>query len=235
MPSPRQTTRIDSPATQETYSSRGYELIPIKDYLDNRLLSERALEDERVGNLRAEILALRNELAVAAEGNEKALQAALLSAEKAINAANVAAEKAINAASLAAEKAILAALSAAEKLEQERIGGVKLEILSLRNELAVAAYASKEAIDIAKAANEKRLDGMNEFRQSLTDQNATYMPRIETEQRFNSLGTMVADVKDRQTSSDAKGIGQTHFFNYLVAGFAMLASIVAVIMAFVKH
>jgi hypothetical protein len=39
--------------------------------------------------------------------------------------------------------------------------------------------ADTRATQVALAANEKRLDGMNEFRQSLRDQNATFVTRTE--------------------------------------------------------
>lgn len=38
------------------------------------------------------------------------------------------------------------------------------------------------ATAVALAANEKRLDGMNEFRQTLADQTASFLPRAEFEE-----------------------------------------------------
>jgi hypothetical protein len=55
----------------------------------------------------------------------------------------------------------------------------------LRHEERVAT--DKEAVRLALMANEKRLDGMNEFRQALTDQSNMMITRHESESSHNSL------------------------------------------------
>ena len=67
-------------------------------------------------------------------------------------------EKAIDAAFHAQEKAVAAALSAAER-----------------------------AVNKAEVASEKRFDSVNEFRSTLTDQNATFLPRPEFDRAILAL------------------------------------------------
>jgi hypothetical protein len=63
------------------------------------------------------------------------------------------------------------------------------EAVSLKQYIDALSAARDEALHAALAANEKRLDGMNEFRQTLKDQQATYVTRVEL---FGWLGAAVA-------------------------------------------
>jgi hypothetical protein len=47
----------------------------------------------------------------------------------------------------------------------------------------------EKAIAKAEAATDRRLEGMNEFRDQLADQTKTYIPRAEAEQRFAEIDT----------------------------------------------
>ena len=50
---------------------------------------------------------------------------------------------------------------------------------------------SEKAIEKANTANEKRLDNVNEFRQTLTDQTATFMPRQEYTVQHKALESKI--------------------------------------------
>jgi hypothetical protein len=54
------------------------------------------------------------------------------------------------------------------------------QIKALSDIVALAFQAGEKAILKAEAAADKRADGQNEFRQTLSDQAATLMPRAET-------------------------------------------------------
>lgn len=90
----------------------------------------------------------------------------------------VAQEQALVAAFTASEQALAAAFTSAAKAieEADRRYEQRFE-------------GQEKAINKAEAANEKRFEGVNEFRDQLRDQGATFMPRAESESRTtqNSL------------------------------------------------
>src|ERR1035437_207791 len=65
-------------------------------------------------------------------------------------------------------------------------------------EAVLAALAStKEAINKAEQANEKRFDAVNEFRSTLSDQQAKLMTRTEYESAHKALAEKIDGVTDR--------------------------------------
>jgi hypothetical protein len=82
--------------------------------------------------------------------------------------------QALTAALLAAEKAVQTALTAAEK-----------------------------AVTKAEAATEKRFEGVNEFRQALSDQTSTFPSRAE----LDAVRERVADLSTRMDKNEGKGSG----------------------------
>jgi hypothetical protein len=75
-------------------------------------------------------------------------------------------------------------LSKAEDLSIERIGAAK----ELAQERFAAALA---AVDVAGKALEKRFDSVNEFRQTLIDQNITFVKSIEYNAQYKALSDKV--------------------------------------------
>jgi hypothetical protein len=77
--------------------------------------------------------------------------------------------KALDAAFLAQQVAMQAALAAAEKA------------------VSTAMQAAEKAVNKAETAAERRFESVNEFRQQLADQAASFMPRSEAEQRLAAI------------------------------------------------
>lgn len=86
---------------------------------------------------------------------------------------------------------------------------IKIKMLREHFETIIQAYemrqddrtkAEREALRIALVANEKRLDGMNEFRQALTDQANTMVTRreVDTTRRESEAATLSLIAKDQQ-------------------------------------
>jgi predicted mannosyl-3-phosphoglycerate phosphatase (HAD superfamily) len=67
-----------------------------------------------------------------------------------------------------------------------------------------ALAAAKEASDKAEAAADKRFDGVNEFRQALTDQNATFMSRVEYVTAHGALEDKVTSNSERMTALELR-------------------------------
>lgn len=84
----------------------------------------------------------------------------------------------------------------------------KFEILTALREadritLNAALAAADRAVAKAEAANEKRFEGVNEFRKTLSDQAATFPTRSEVEARMVALGEKIGDLQIRVEKSEA--------------------------------
>jgi hypothetical protein len=64
---------------------------------------------------------------------------------------------------------------------------LQAQLISLRENTALAFTASEKAISKAETASEKRFESVNEFRQTLTDQAATFMQRAQVETLLGNL------------------------------------------------
>lgn len=82
------------------------------------------------------------------------------------------------------------ALASAERLEKERF-----EAAQRRTDLRYEA--AKEATEKAEHSLEKRFESVNEFRKTLADQAATFLPRAESETRIQSLLAKIHAVETR--------------------------------------
>jgi hypothetical protein len=132
--------------------------------------------------------------------------------------------KALDAAFVAAEKAVATALASAEK-----------------------------AVSVAERANEKRFEGVNEFRSALTDQAATFLPRAVFEASLVAVEDKITDARDRLTLIEGltrginqagdtgrarEGLSQASIGNRLVllgVGISVVVIIVNVVIAIVIH
>lgn len=101
--------------------------------------------------------------------------------------------KALDAAFLAAEKAVQTALAAAEK-----------------------------AVVKAEVAAEKRFDGVNEFRQLVTDLVREQMPRAEAEQRLTAMAEKIDEVKLVLSQSQGRGAGLSAGWGYLLGAASLI-------------
>lgn len=110
--------------------------------------------------------------------------------------------KALDAALLAAEKAVQTALTAAEK-----------------------------AVTKAEVAAEKRFEAVNEFRQVLTDQTSTFLPRTEYITAHESLEKLVTTLTDRFNQAEGHGSGITAAWGYLAGAIGLAAAVVSIIIA----
>lgn len=80
-----------------------------------------------------------------------------------------------------------------------------------------------EAVKTANAANDKRFEGVNEFRAQLSDQVNTFLPRKEYDARHETLENRVTELTDRLNRSDGqdKGSDLTRSDMYKLGGFVI--------------
>lgn len=105
------------------------------------------------------------------------VEVALVEREKAASALSHETERAAGIADAEREKSAVALRETLR--ESMRVGddNLRQHILSQRESIQQALDASQQAISKAEMANEKRFEGVNEFRGQLRDQQSTFLPR----------------------------------------------------------
>jgi hypothetical protein len=81
------------------------------------------------------------------------------------------------------------------------------QFAALREKFEAAINAADRAVTKAETAAEKRFEGVNEFRNTLSDQQRTLMPRAETEIRFKALEEKLDRVQDALAARQNQGEG----------------------------
>lgn len=100
--------------------------------------------------------------------------------------------------------------------------------------VAAALQAAKEAVEKAETAANKRFDSANEFRQQLNDQAATFMPRLEAEQRIGQQAERLAGIESRMERQGGRQEGAGRFGGTMVSIASLLIAAVAVAVALFK-
>jgi pyruvate-formate lyase len=127
-----------------------------------------------------------------------------------------------------------------EKVGDERDRRYEQRFLAQEQAAKIAIDAANKALDKADSATANRFESVNEFRQTLTDQTATFMPRPEITTFLNSLkGEMLtkADQSDRQISeikkeqADQALIRASQNRYFLTTGLISLAVVIAGVLA----
>jgi hypothetical protein len=106
---------------------------------------------------------------------------------------------------------ILAVIEGNDRRYEQRFNDTKLAVdasLIAADKAVVAALAGqKEAVTKAETAAEKRFESVNEFRNTLSDQQRNLMPRSEAEVKFDSFTKQIDGVVARLDKSEGKGVG----------------------------
>lgn len=92
-----------------------------------------------------------------------------------------------------------------------------------------ALAAADRATAKAETASEKRFEGVNEFRASLSDQSRLLMPRAESEQIVKSLEAKIAALEERVSARDNRGLGMGALAGWIVAGIATVGALLAML------
>lgn len=94
--------------------------------------------------------------------------------------------------------------------------------------VSAALAAAEKAVTKAETASEKRFDGVNEFRQSLSDQQATFARQDVVAAQLASMDARVSALTTQGTETKGRGAGLTQAWGYVVA-------LAAIAVAFFKH
>jgi small-conductance mechanosensitive channel len=114
------------------------------------------------------------------------------------------------------DKAVAAAFAAQEKL------------------VSAALAAAERAVLKAEAAAERRFESVNEFRQTLSDQQANLMPRKEAQVELNAIREKVDEFASRLERHEAKGAGISAGWGYLVGLIGFLAAVAGLASRFIS-
>lgn len=143
-------------------------------------------------------------------------------------------------------------------LMAERMDELKGQIADRANEMRLALDGKLEEINLryqqrfeaqqiailkSETATEKRLEGVNEFRQTLSDQTINLMTRVEAMALINSLTEKIDDTKNRVITIESvklggkeqkDGMSQTAQIIATIIGILVPASVLIVAMSKVK-
>lgn len=102
-----------------------------------------------------------------------------------------------------------------------------------RTAVDAALTSAKEAVTKAEMASEKRFEGVNEFRATLSDQQRTLIPRAEAELRFSSLEKQISELKTAQVGNVERRAGGMDMRSAIIAGIGILIGIIGLSSRFV--
>ncbi len=108
------------------------------------------------------------------------------------------------------------------------------EIDNVKEVAKEALISSKEAADKALSAIDKRLEGVNEFRGQMADQQRTYIPRQEVEIMFKNISERTAKNEELLSRIDASKKGSGETWAYVIGAIGLLIGIITLIVKYGK-
>ncbi len=124
------------------------------------------------------------------------------------------------------------------RLLDERDAKYEIRFRGVEEAARAAATVGADAAARIERATEKRFESVNEFRQTLSEQAATLMPRAETEtlnrvvtDKISALDTRLNATDARLTRLEGRGSGMAAGWGYLVAAIGAVAAIVGIVLA----
>lgn len=104
----------------------------------------------------------------------------------------------------ALKEVLLAKLEVQQVQGNERDRRYEERFKATDDKTSLALSASEKAVAKAELATEKRFEGVNEFRATLSDQAARLYPRAEAEAKFRGYDEKFEDVKSQLSTSSGK-------------------------------
>lgn len=98
-----------------------------------------------------------------------------------------------------------------------------------KDAVATAMAAAERQTSKAERDAEKRFESVNEFRQQLSDQAATFIPRLEAEQRIKALADKVEMLQAFAAATTGKGQGANALFVAIIGVVSLIGAIIALV------
>lgn len=108
------------------------------------------------------------------------------------------------------------------------------DVDSLKEYMDARLEDQQQAVIVATAANEKRLDAVNEFRAQLNDQALSFLTRNEYAPQHQALAKRIDDLTDRFNITTGKSSGMNSSWLLLTGAVGLGAGIIAIIY-YVSH
>jgi len=105
---------------------------------------------------------------------------------------------------------------------------------ALEKSFLLAMSSADKAVQKAETAIERRLEGVNEFRATLADQQRLLMPRAEVEVIVNSMNERIADLKQQLDTLKAERQGIKGGWGYAVGVVGLVLAILSLMRFMVK-
>lgn len=109
---------------------------------------------------------------------------------------------------------------------QDNQKALEAALVSQEKAVAAALAATKEAINKAEVATEKRFESVNEFRQALTDQTNSFLPRLEYNAQHKALEEKVDTLTARMNQDKGQEISMSKIYAAIGAVGAILGIII---------
>jgi hypothetical protein len=102
-------------------------------------------------------------------------------------------------------------------------------IVSLRDYVDTRLLSLEKATESARVAMERRLDGMNEFRDALRDQASLMITRREMMSELDPIKRELQDSRDFRVTLQAKASQQSVYITLLIALASLVINIVKLV------
>lgn len=100
--------------------------------------------------------------------------------------------------------------------------------------VSAALAAADRAVQKAETASEKRFDSVNEFRNTLADQQRTLMPRGEVEVLFKAVNEKLDLMGKRLDKTEGIKTGSSNTWGYVVGLIGVLVAVFTLLSKFIK-
>lgn len=92
--------------------------------------------------------------------------------------------------------------------------------------VGTALNSAEKAVAKAETAAEKRFESVNEFRAQLSDQNASFITRVEYDAKLENLTTQIDDLKRHSDQAEGRSDGMGALYGWIIAAVGLVVSVI---------
>jgi leucyl aminopeptidase (aminopeptidase T) len=126
------------------------------------------------------------------------------------------------------------AITKAENAAEQRVQAVQMAVNKAEEKLEQRFQALQLAVNKAEIATEKRFEGVNEFREQLSDQSRTFIPRMEFENIHKNLNEKVDSVTKKLDKVENVKQGGSNVWALIISIISFIGVIFSIIIGMVK-
>jgi hypothetical protein len=125
-------------------------------------------------------------------------------------------------------------LDALDRLTDAKLVTQRVMLDSQAEKVALALASADKAVTKAEQATEKRFEGVNEFRQTLSDQASTFINRREFEALREAQAQRTVELAARVDKTEGRSTGLDASWGYLVGAAGLILALVSVATLFTR-